>query len=151
MVSSGDGSVGATNCGRKARKKTDSFGFRMLSRNPVVATFADEAGAVIGAQIQRALAAPNRPRHVEKVGDAGDFEGLERQGTGVEQGRQAEHGRCHMGHDPERAPQRRQNAAAPAPRQADGDGVEHAGARCDDDDQRGEEEVRGHGMDPRGG
>jgi hypothetical protein len=40
-------SSAAMNCGRNARKKIDSFGLRMLIKNPVKITFAAERGPLV--------------------------------------------------------------------------------------------------------
>ena len=64
--------VGATNCGRKARKKIDSFGLRMLIRIAVDGHLQAGARADLASRPERAVLPQRVPRHVEQIGDARD-------------------------------------------------------------------------------
>ena len=46
------GSLVLTNCGRKAKKKIESFGFRMLTRMPEVMVLAVERGAASSSMLR---------------------------------------------------------------------------------------------------
>ena len=132
------------NCGRKAKKKIESFGLRMLIRMPVMVTRERRARAELLLDPQRAAFAQRAPRHVEQIRDAEIFEGLERQRAGVQQRRKAENRRRHVRHDAKRAAERRDDAGARAAREPGRQGVDHAGAGRDHDDERGDEEFPGH-------
>lgn len=106
------GSVVLTNCGRKAKKKIDSFGLRMLMRMPEVITLPTERGAAFLPDVQAAALLQRVPRHVEQVGDAQIFDRLEGECAGVQQRRQPGDGGRHMRNDAERATKSSDNAGA---------------------------------------
>ncbi len=85
------------------------------------------------------------PGEVKQIGDADIFEDLEGDGAGVEQRGQPEDGGGHVGDDAERAAEGGDDTGAGPPRKAGGERVEDAGARCRDDDQRGDEKFEAHG------
>ena len=96
------------NCGRNARKKIDSFGLRMLIRNPV--TITRSAGASIDARIdrERPSLAQHLPGHVQEIDHPAPFQRRERQRAGVQHRGKPEHGGGHCGTIPSVQP----NAAA---------------------------------------
>ena len=99
--------------------------------------------------LERAMLAKRLPGHIEQIGDADVFEGLERQRAGVQQRRQPQDRRRHVRDDAERAAERRDDAGAGTARKADRQRVEHARAGRHDDDERGDREIRGSQRAPR--
>ena len=92
------------NCGRNARKKIDSFGLRMLIRNPVTMTRRLERPAAgRGIDRERARLAQRLPGHIEQIEHAAPFQRRKRQRAGVQHGGEPQHRGRHVRHDPERA------------------------------------------------
>ena len=145
---SGCASSAAMNCGRKARKKIDSFGLRMLIRMPVTITRRLERAEAAG-RVSTASApglAQRLPGHVEQIDHAAPFQRGERQRAGVQHRGEPEHGGQHLRHDPERAAERRRDAGPRAACQRRRQRVEHAGAGRGDHDQRGQQEGQCHAL-----
>ena len=103
------------------------------------------AGAGLLLDRQRAVLAQRRPGQIEKVGDADILEDLEGDRAGMKQRGKPEDGGGHVRDDAERAAEGGDDARPRAARQARGKGVEHAGSRCDDDDQRRNQKLDAHG------
>ena len=93
---------------------------------------------------KRAFLPEGTPRHVEQIGDAEIFERLKCQGAGVQKGGETKDRRRHMRHDAERATERGDHAGARPARKAGRQGVENAGPRRHDDDERCQKEIETH-------
>jgi len=85
---------------------------------------------------------------IQKVQDPDDPNDAVNLGAGIEDCRNAQDCRQDMGHDPQCAPQGRQDRLAPAARQACGNGVDDPRARHQGQDQRCDDKACAHGLTP---
>ena len=81
MRSSGRASPTSMNCGRKATKKMDSLGLRMLTSTPPRMTRPAARRSSV-----RSTLLPGAPRPVQQVGYTGIFHCVECQGAGMQHG-----------------------------------------------------------------